>query len=76
MTYLSNNIKVNMYTFKGRNSVIFIFATLQVPDWGKLLMKTVCSIGSKFFSLRVDPISDMLCLLVKETASHKSWFPL
>ena len=46
--------KVNGYTFKERNSVIFIVASK--INWGHLINKRICSHWSKFFSLTEDPI--------------------
>ena len=60
------------YTFRGSNSVIYIFASLL--DRGQLLKETICSYKSKLFPLRVD-------LLLKVSSreanrSHESSSPL
>ena len=47
-------VKVNGYTFRENNSAIFKFAYLFKR--GPLLKKRICSIRSKFFSLRVDSL--------------------
>ena len=47
-------LKVNGYTLKGNNSVIFIVAC-HIP-LGHLIKERICSSRSKFFPLRVDPI--------------------
>ena len=44
---------------KGDNFYDFLFASLDkvtLSKWGLLLKKRICSYGSKFFSLIVDPI--------------------
>ena len=57
--------EVNGYTFRGSNSVIFIFASHM--NWGHLIKERICSRWSKFFPLRVDPILERLCPLGKQT---------
>ena len=43
------HIKVNGYTFRGSNSVIFIIASHN--NWGHLIKERICSHWSKFFPL-------------------------
>ena len=52
----SRIIKVSGYTFRASNSV----NKLCPPhiNWGHLIKKRICSHRSKFFPLRVDPISE------------------
>ena len=49
---------MNRYAFRGSNSVIFIFASPLCG--GQHLKERICSLGSKFFTLSVDPISEQL----------------
>ena len=67
-------IKVNGYTFRGSHSFIYIFASHFIRD--QFLKKTICSYGSKLFSLRLDPILKVLHRLEKQTGSHKNCLPL
>ena len=67
-------IQVILFQGKGSNSVILIFAS---PfNVVKLLMKRICSSWSKFFPIRVDPISEGLFHSGKQTGSPKCCFPL
>ena len=47
-------LKMNGYTFRGSNSVIFIIASH--INWGHLIKERIRFHQSKFFPLRVDPI--------------------
>ena len=67
-------VKVNGYTFKGSNSVIFIVASH--INGGHLIKVKICSHRSKFFPLRVDPILGRLCPPGKQTGSHENCLPL
>ena len=62
--------KVTGYTFRGSNSVIFIFASLKLLNRGVLLKKRICSCRSKFFPLRVDPFSEVLFRSGKQRRTH------
>ena len=66
--------KVNGYTFRGSNSVIFIVASH--INWGHIIKERLCSHWSKFIPLRVDPILGRLCPSGKQTGSHENCLPL
>ena len=70
----SDWLKVNGYTFRGSNSVIFIF--VYHFSRSQLLKKWICSHWSKFFPLRVDPISGGLHPSGKQTGSDKNCLSL
>ena len=63
---------MSSYTFRRRNSVIFIVASN--VNWGHLIKERICSHWSKFFALRVDPILGRLS--GKQTGSHENCLPL
>ena len=67
------NIKVNCYTFRRSNSVIFIVASH--INFGRLRKERICSHWSKFFPLREDPILGRLSP-GKQTGSLKNCLPL
>ena len=63
-----------MGPFRGSNSVFLILASH--INWGHLIKERICSHGSKFFPLRVDPFLGRLCPPGKQTGSHKNCLPL
>ena len=58
-------LKVDGLTFRGSNSVIFVFASLLKK--GLLFKERICSSLSKFFPFRVNSILGGLCQLRKLT---------
>ena len=62
-------LKMDGYTFRGSNYVIFIFASHLIRD--QLLKKRICSHGSKFFPLRVDSILGKLRPPDEQTGSQE-----
>ena len=62
-------LQKNLYTLRGSNYTIFIFASLL--NKGQLLKERICSKGSKFFPLKVDLILHRLYHPGKETGCHK-----
>ena len=63
----SSKIKLGGYTFRGNNSVNFIFGSFL--NEGHLLEGRICSPRSKFFPLRVDPNLDEFHHPGKQTGS-------
>ena len=63
-------IKVNRYTYRESNSVIYIAASH--INQGHLIKERICSHWRKFIPLRADPISGRLHSPGKQTGSHKN----
>ena len=61
--------KVNVYTFRGRNSTIFIVVSLL--RGGQFFKKRLCSLRSKIFS-KSGPIVDRIYSPRQQIVSHKS----
>ena len=70
----STGLKVNGYTFRGRNSVIFIVASQL--NCSHFMKERICSYQSKFIPLRVNPILERLSPPDKQTGSHENYLPL
>ena len=64
--------QVKGYAFRGSNSAVFIFVFL--INLGQLLKERICSIWSKFFSLREDPNFIVLFCSGMQTGSERSCF--
>ena len=69
-----NRVKINGYTFRGSDSAISIFASLL--NIGQLLKERICFCRSKFFPLRVDPITHWFNSPGKQEGSYLSSFPV
>ena len=67
-------LKVNRYTFRGNNSIIFIAASH--INWGHLIKERICSHWSKFILLRENPILERRHPPDKQIGSHKNCLPL
>ena len=67
-------VQMNLYTFRGCNSVIFSFSS--ILNWDLLFTDRICSCRSKFCLLRVDLIFEAFLSLGKQAGSHKTCGPL
>ena len=66
-------IKVNGYTLRGSNSVIFIVASY--INWGHLIKERICSIGANS-TFKSRPLLGKLCPPGKQTGSHENCLSL
>ena len=72
--YIRKCFKVNGYTFRESNNVIFIFSSHLFR--GQILKKSICSRQSKLFPIKIDPVLERLCPPGKQSGSHynlKKW---
>ena len=69
-----NVFKVNGYIFRGRNSVIFIFASH--INFGHLIKERIYSYRSKFILSGEYPILGRLRVPGKQTRSDENYLPL
>ena len=58
----------------GKYSATFIVASH--VNWGQLIKERICSSGSKFFPLRVDPTLERFSCPGRVIGSHKNCLPL
>ena len=70
--YSTDMVKVNGYTFRGSNCVISVFSLLNGITTEN---ERISCHKSKFFPLKVEPISGELYCIGKLTVSYKSCFP-
>ena len=68
------SLKVNEFTFRKSNSVIFIVSS-QI-NWAHLIKERICSHRIKFFPIRADPILGELRPPGKQRGSHENCLPL
>ena len=69
-TCFTVRVKVNKHTSRGSNSTFFPFSPLNIG-----VNKRICTVRSKFFPSRTDPILQGLYCPGRQTGSHKSCFP-